>query len=149
MQITATETVNAPVDRVFEVFSDVASCADRISGIRSLEVLSEVKQGVGVRWKETRVVWGKEATEEMWMTACDAPNSYEVESESNGARYHTTFSFKPLDDGSTQVDWVFDITPVSLKARLMMPSFFLFKGSLRKLMTGDITDLKKHIEADG
>ena len=149
MQITATDTVNAPIDRVFEVFSDVANCGERISGISAVEVLSDVTSGVGVRWRETRTVFGKEATEEMWMTACDPPNSYVVESESNGTKYLTTFTFERVDDNTTRVSWIFGGTPVSLKAKLLTPLAFLFKGALVKMMMGDITDLKAHIEAQG
>ena len=32
MKLTVTETVRAPIDTTFTVFSDVANCADRISG---------------------------------------------------------------------------------------------------------------------
>jgi len=149
MQITATDTVNAPIDRVFEVFSDVANCGDRISGITELEVLSDVQSGLGVKWRETRVMFGKEATEEMWMSGYDAPNSYQVEAESHGTHYLTTFTFKAIDDNTTEVSWIFEGKAISLMAKLMMPLGALFKGATRKMMAADITDLKNYVEAQG
>lgn len=95
MKVVMEKTVNGPADRVFEVFSDIQHCGDRIKGITKVEVLSDVKQGTGLRWRETRVMLGKEATEEMEMTASEPPNSYTVEARSHGMHYISVFTFEP------------------------------------------------------
>lgn len=146
MQVTSADTVKAPIDRVFAVFSDVASCGDRIAGITALEVLSDVQSGLSVKWRETRTMFGKEATEEMWMSGFDAPNSYQVEAESHGTHYLTTFTFKAIDDNTTKVPWIFEGKALSLMAKLMVPLAALFKGTTLKRMSADITDLKNHVE---
>ena len=104
--ITVSTHVAAPVERVFEVFTELDKAAERIPDIVGLEILSEGPFGLGTRWRETRVMFKKEATEEMWVTAFDPPKSYSVEAESHGMRYSTLFSFAPDGDG-TAVSWDF------------------------------------------
>jgi len=147
MRIRSSQLIKAPVERVFEVFADIANCAGRIKGITKVEVLSETRSGLGLRWRETRVLFGKEATEEMEVTAFDAPKSYVVEARSHGMHYVTTFTFEPgAGAGSTQVSWVFDGKALSLGAKLMTPLMLLFKGATEKMMKQDLLDLKAYLE---
>ena len=92
MKISMSELLEAPRSDVFKLFTDIENASDRISGIRKLEVLSEVRSGVGLRWRETRVMFGKEATEEMEITGFDEPESYVVEAESLRPRGWALFS---------------------------------------------------------
>ena len=98
MKIVIDETVQAPIDQVFDVFSDITKTEERISGIIKLEVLSDTKSGKGLRWRETRKMFGKEATKEMEMTAFEQPDSYMVEAKSHGMHYISTYSFTKVDE---------------------------------------------------
>ncbi|GEM_PF-2938606 len=53
---------------------------------------------------------------------------------------------RTVDDSTTQVSWVFEGKPVSLMAKLMSPMAAMMKGTMRKMMSGDITDLKAFVE---
>ena len=139
---TVSTHVSAPVEKVFEVYTDLDKAADRIPGIVSLERLTDGPFAVGTRWRETRVVFKKEATEEMWVTGYDAPNSYTVGAESNGMKYATEFSFVPDGDGTT-VTWTFSGTPQTFGTKLMSPIFgVLMKGPMKKLMMQDLEALR-------
>ena len=146
MKTSMSVEVAAPLERVFDVFSDIARAEERIEGIKSLEILSDVKSGKGLRWRETRVMFGKEATEEMEITAFDRPRSYVVEAESHGTHYRSLFTFEELSSSSTKVTWEFEAKPLSLIAKLMTPLGLLFLGPMKKLLKRDLTDLKKHAE---
>ena len=61
--ITVSTHVYAPLERVFEVYTQIDKAAERIPGITDLEVLSEGPFGEGTRWRETRVMFKKKATE--------------------------------------------------------------------------------------
>lgn len=63
--ISASTHVSAPVERVFEVYTEIHKAAERLPDIIALEVLSEGPFGEGTRWRETRVIMKKKATEEM------------------------------------------------------------------------------------
>lgn len=140
--ITVSTHVSAPAERVFAVFTDLERAAERIPDITELEVLSDGPFGEGTRWRETRVMFKKEATEEMQVTGFDPPRSYTVEAASHGMRYETLFSFTPEGDG-TQVQWRFSGTPQTLGTKLMAPLFnVLMKGTMKKCMLRDLEALR-------
>jgi len=146
MKVAVEETFAAPIEKVYEVLSDIAHAEERIAGIEKLEILSDVTSGVGLRWRETRVMFGKEATEEMEMVQCDPPNFYRVEAASHGMEYVSEYSFRALDEGSTQVSLVFSGDPISFMAKLMTPIGILFQGATRKALQQDLIDLRSAIE---
>lgn len=151
MRMTIEESIeiSAPRERVFEVFSDVPHAAEMLDGINSVEVLSdEGGFGVGFRWRESRTMFGKEATEEMWVTACEPPESYTVEAESHGTHYTSVYRFDDDGTGSTWVDLTFEGRPVSTAAKLMSPFAVFFKSSTRKAFRKDLEQLKAVCEED-
>ncbi|GAB3530424.1 SRPBCC family protein [Arthrobacter monumenti] len=98
--ITLSRPVAAAPERVWRVLTDIPGAAGTLSGVDRIELLSQPPYGVGTRWRETRTMFGKKATEEMWVTAADAPNSTVVEAESAGTHYTTTFTVVPDGPGS-------------------------------------------------
>ena len=147
--MTATTQVAAPPERVFAVYTDIEQAAERIPGILSVEVLSEGPVGDGFRWRETRKMFGKEATEEMWITGFEPPRRYTVAAESHGMKYATEFAFEPDGEG-TRVTWTFEGIPQTFAAKvmgaLMAP---LFKGAMRKCMLEDLEALRAVAESGG
>lgn len=134
--------VSAPLERVFEVFTDIEKAEERIPAITKVEKLSDGPFGNGTRWRETRVIMKKEATEEMWVTGFQPPHGYTVEARSHGMLYETLFRFEAEGDG-TKVTWTFVGTPRSLGAKLIAPIFGLFfNGMMKKCMLGDLEALR-------
>ena len=146
MKVSVTEIISAPVANVFEVMSDIPSAAERVSGIVQLEVLGDIRSGKGVRWRETRVMFGKEATEVMEITEFSPPNHYRVEAQSHGMKYVSEWRFRDIDGARTEVSMVFTGTPLTLAAKLMTPLALLFQGATRKALHQDVLDCKRHIE---
>jgi carbon monoxide dehydrogenase subunit G len=147
-KISLSKTLSAPVDRVFQAFTEFDRVADRIDAIQSLEVLTDGPTGVGTRFRETRIVFKKEATEEMVITSFDAPHSYTVGCESCGAVFETVYRFLPEGPGgeSTRVELDFEAKPVTFFAKLMSPLSALMSKSCAKSMGQDIEDLRKVVE---
>ncbi len=119
MEIRASRKINAPIDRVFDVFSDITKVEDRVEGITKVDILSDTTHGLGTRWRETRIMFGQEATEEMEISSFKPNQSYEVVAASRGTEYHSIYTFTENDDNSTTVEMVFSGKPVSLMAKLM------------------------------
>jgi uncharacterized membrane protein len=107
-QVTVERRIAAPADRVWDALTDIEGSPRVISGIERVEVLSEAPFGVGTRWLETRRIFGKEATEELWVTASEAPKRYVVESDSRGVHYTSEFTLTPEQDDATTVRLTFD-----------------------------------------
>jgi hypothetical protein len=53
--ITATSTIEAPLEEVFETVADAEGFARAIPEILEVEFLSETRGGVGTRFRETRL----------------------------------------------------------------------------------------------
>ncbi|MBL1216338.1 MAG: SRPBCC family protein [Planctomycetes bacterium] len=142
--------VHAPPDRVFAVFSDFRNLAKNIAGVQRAEVLTEGEIGAGTRFRETRIMFKKEATEEMEITEWDPPRSYVVECDSCGAHYRSEFRFEPLPvsdgPGGTKVVLSFTCKPLTFAAKLMSPLGIVFACSIKKAMLADMEDLKKVAE---
>lgn len=140
--------VAASPERVFEVATDLENLPETMSGIDSVKVLTDGSFAEGTRWRETRTLYGKQATEEMWVTGFDPPRSYVIEAESHGARYRTELTFVPEGDG-TRVTFTFAARPVTFIARLFsVLSGIMLKG-VRKTLEEDLEDLKRVAESAG
>jgi uncharacterized membrane protein len=144
--MTMDKRINAPVDRVFDVFTDLRSAPQRVRGIKALEVLTEGPVGKGTRFRETRVMWGKEATETMEFTEFRPNSMYAVEANSCGCHYRSEFHFRP-DGGATDVRMTFGGTPLTTGAKIMSALMgWMVKGACRKAMDQDLEDLKAAAE---
>jgi len=141
--------ISAPAERVFRMMCDLEKAPERIDDIKKLEVLTEGPFGVGTRWRETRVMFGKEATEEMEVVGVDPGVGYTVRAESHGTKYVTTMACQSKGIDACRVEFTFGWTPVSLFARVMSPLAFLMKGTLRKCLERDLNCLKRAAEGSG
>jgi hypothetical protein len=146
-RLNITRRIDAPQATVFQVASDLRNAPGRIKNIRKLEVLTDGPIRKGTRFRETRVCFGREATEEMEILEFDPPRRYDVGCESCGCRYHSTLLFRPAG-GGTDVEFTFEAQPLTLFARimgiLMAPMFKKVMGECAK----DIDDLKSAIESE-
>lgn len=146
MKIQDSIIINADRARVFEVFCDLDNVAANITGINKVEMLAGPTQlNLGTKWRETRTMFGKEATEVMWVTGYEKDASYDVEAESHGTHYRSVYRFTPEGSG-TRVDMTFEGVPLSVGARLASVLGALFAGATKKALHQDLVDLKKVCE---
>jgi hypothetical protein len=134
--------VAAPPARAFDVFTDVPGAPGRVSGIRKVEMLTPPPVGVGTRWKETRLMFGREATETMWVAAFEPPKKAVMEADSCGARMTVTFTFEPVATG-TKVRVHLATKAVTWLAWFFAPLGCLFAGAARKMMKKDMEELAR------
>lgn len=137
---------NAPVDKVFAACTDFANMPERIGGIERVEMLSEGPVGVGTRFRETRIMFKREATEEMQVSAFERDRSYTLACDSCGCAYEFTHSFKP-DADATVVEMELNTRPISFFAKLMSPFGKLMMGSMKKCISKDMDDLRASVES--
>lgn len=135
--MTVSKTVAAPPERVFAVASDFANAAQTISAIQSTEILTPGPVGAGTRFRETRVMFGRPATEEMTVGVWDPPRRYTLLADAHGCRYESTLDFRPVD-GGTEIAMTFVATPYTLPAKILG---FLFKGMTKALARSCAKDL--------
>ena len=111
--VTASTLVSAPLERVFEVYTDLEKWPQRIPSIISIDLLPEGPIGEGARFIETRLILplpkpGRRmdvriaravGVSEMCCTSFDALNSYTIEGESYGMHFSMVYEFTPEGEG--------------------------------------------------
>jgi uncharacterized membrane protein len=144
-QLVFEKHVHAPIEHVFALMSDFANAPQRAKAIKKIEMLTDGPVGLGTKFKETRVMFGKEATETMEVTAFDPPRGYNLSAFSCGTQYESTFQFDREGNG-TNVKMIFQYTPKSFFAKLFSPLFKMMSGMMRKCVSQDLEDLAKAAE---
>ncbi|MCH2140927.1 MAG: SRPBCC family protein [Phycisphaerales bacterium] len=141
LEVTVSRHINASQQRVWEVITDIAHSDEWISGITNIELLTGNQQGVGMRWKETRVMFGRESTEELEITAFEPPLFYIVEAESCGSHFTTELRCNPIDEETTELVIKVLTEPTTMLGRLMKPLVKLAMKSIRKTLHQDLDDI--------
>jgi len=140
-----TQHVHATPEVVFELASDLERVAEHVKGIERVELLTDGPIGVGTRFRETRIMFKKETSEDLEITAFDPPHSYTVECDSCGSHFRSEFRFIP-DVSGTTIELLLDTRANTLLAKLMSPLGLLMMGSMRKIIQADLDDIKRAAE---
>ncbi|MGI9666231.1 MAG: SRPBCC family protein [Acidimicrobiia bacterium] len=132
---------------VWAILTDLEGSPARITGIDSVDVLTDPPFGVGTTWRETRTMMGKSSTEQMAVESVQPGSSYVVVSNAHGASYSSTMSVAPDGDGSL-ISMSF-----AAEANGTVAKFFastvgkLFEGQTRKMLQQDLADIAAAAEA--
>lgn len=137
--------VDAPPSLVFQLFTDLEHAPERVSGITRLEILTPGPVGIGTRFRESRRMFGHEATEELEITAFEPGKHYDLRTRSGGTEYRSTYRFSPEGPG-TRVEVDFESEPLSLAAKLMSPIASSHTGTMKKCVVQDLDDLRRQAE---
>lgn len=152
-EITVSRVIAASPERVWEVLTDLEHAAQTLSGVTSVQLMTDGPYAVGTRWRETRTMFGRSATEEMWVAECDPLRSTEVRAESGGATYVTQFQLAPLaDDTRTELSMRFaaDVSNISGLQSVAMKLFGRFAArASRKALDQDLADIAAAAETRG
>ncbi|MCH8822853.1 MAG: SRPBCC family protein [Planctomycetes bacterium] len=147
MLATATKHFKAPPEIVWEVMSDLENAADRIDAIVKLEILTEGPVGQGTRFKETRIMFKKEATETMEITSWNPPNSYTTEADGCGCHYTSVITCEKDGDG-TLVTMSFEAEAMSAFGKIMSAlTGWMMKSVCAKAFDKDLENLKNFVES--
>jgi carbon monoxide dehydrogenase subunit G len=149
MNLRTSRIVAAPADVLWEIMTDLPASQDRITAIQSIEILSDLQEfGIGTKWRETRTMFGKQATEVMWVTHVDPGMSYTVRAESHGAIYTTVMAVAAIGDDSSEISMDFDAESTGTMARIASATIGrLFANATRKAVARDLDDIADAAEA--
>ncbi len=147
MNCSTDRHIAAPPEALWAILSDLDRWGETITAIKSLEKLTEGPVGPGTRFRETRVMFGREATEVMTIDEFRPPHRMTFVAESHGSKYFSEMRFEP-DAGGTRATIAFRAEPQSLGAKvmgvLMGP---MMKGSIVKAFDADLEDMQRAAEA--
>ena len=148
MEISVDVNINSPKSAVWDAITNIKNSPNMISGIIALEVLNQPETGlVGLKWKETRKMFGKEAVETMWITESVDEQHYHTRAENHGAIYVTKLAVEEAND-MTKLTMTFSGHSDSLFVRTISALMSLFmKKTMTKLLQADLGDIKKFVES--
>jgi hypothetical protein len=140
--------ISGSKEAVWAAITDIENASKIISGIEKIEVVEKPAIGlVGLRWRETRMLFGKPATVEKWITDAAENAFYTTRAEDGGFVFLTTLRISDNNNGSMTLSSSHDSQPQTFVARLMsIPMRLLFKGVLRKAIRQDVNDIKSAVE---
>ena len=146
-EYTLHKDIDAPAARVFAISSDFENAASRVSGIQSVEVLTDGPVGIGTRFKETRVIFKREATEEMEVVEFEPPHRYRLLAESCGTRYETDIIVTPDGDDRCRLEFRMRPEPLTRLAKVLSFVMRPMIKSMLRLMDKDLEDVKRAAES--
>lgn len=147
MKVSASIEINVSKEKLWEVVTDYSKWKSFITSILDVEVLEEaVDSFKGFKWKETRMMFGKEATEVMWVTDFEVNSYYKTRAESHGSVYESTVEIK--ENGATCIlTQGFEGFPQKIMGKIMMGLMgSMMNKSTEKALYKDLEDIKKYAE---
>jgi uncharacterized protein YndB with AHSA1/START domain len=143
--VTVATEIAAPIEHVFDVFTDVEHGAERVANIQKIEMLTVGGVRLGTRWLETRALLGHQDTVEMELTAFEQNRTYTITHHKAGARIDAVFTFDPVD-GGTRVQIEFILESHGLPPGALAPVRWAMASRVRDVIGQDLEDLKAFIE---
>lgn len=147
MDIQADILIEAPKEKVWKIITDIEGSVDVISGIKEIDILEKSSNGlIGLKWEETRIMFGKTATEIMWITEAEENGYYQTRAEHPNVVYISKLSL--TEEGSqTRLTMEFKAQISSLGTRIMSAVMGLFfNKATRNAIQQDLVDIKAAAE---
>ena len=150
MEYQATVCIDGTKEDVWRVITNIEGSVETIRAIEQIDVLENPASGlVGLKWRETRTMFGRTATEVMWITDAQEHDFYQTRAESHGAVYVSVLQLEERG-GETCLTMSFDGQAQSLPARIMSAvTGIFFKGATQKALQQDLEDIKAAVEKSG
>lgn len=147
MTFEAQVTIKGSRAAIWAAIADIANAAHIVKGIDRIEVVDKPARGlVGLRWRETRMLFGKPATVEKVITDAAENEFFDTRSESDGYVFTSSTRISEAGDSMTLSSRHVS-TPQGLVGKVLMtPMGFLFKGVARKALVKDLNDIKSAVE---
>lgn len=141
-------TIKGSRGAIWTAITNIANASETISGIENIEVLEKPANGlVGLRWRETRMYFGKPATVEKRITDAAENEFYKTRAESDGFVFLSTMRISESSGGVTLTS-SHDSKPQGIVAKLKAIPMPLFKGMVKKALLQDLNDIKSAVEQE-
>jgi len=148
MLVETQVTINGSKAAIWAAITNIENAAEIISGIEHIEVVEKPANGlVGLKWRETRMLFGKPATVEKWITDAAENEFYKTRAEDNGFVFVSTMRLSESSGGMTLTS-SHETKPQGIVARLQSLPMFLFKGVVKKALVQDLNDYKSTVEQE-
>ena len=145
-----TQEIPAAPDQVFSALTNLDDASEWMPGLVRIEPMEPGALHVGSQWRETRKLFGKEATEQFEVTELAAPTRFGLrvdgtKGSSRTGEYLFAYSIEPASRGTTvtlegEIRGLRGILGVIGKLML---------GSYKKMCVKDLQALSDHLSSGG
>lgn len=148
MEVTFREEFDAPVERVFHVFTDIDGAPKWLPNLIKIEKLTPGPFAKGTQWRETRKMFGKAATETFEVTAFEPGRGFELFIDgSKGATGRGEFRFSYRFEAANAKS-VMRVQGVITGLGCMGTALgWLFKGMIKKMIAKDHEAVRKYLQS--
>ena len=140
--VTVSRKIDAPLEVVFDAVAAVEKLPEVNSDVVAIQFISEINSGVGTRFRETRLMDGKQEITELEITECDPPRSIRMVADSHGTVWDSVFTVV-AEGGQHVLTIVMEARPYKLLPKLLNP---LFKGFIKKGLDNHLGAVKSYCE---
>jgi len=148
MIVEAKVTINGSRAAIWAAITDIENAAKIMSGIEKIEILEKPSNGlVGLKWRETRMLFGEPAAVEKWITDAAENEFYTTRAQDRGVVFLTSLIISESSSGITLTSS--HVTePQGIVARLQSIPMILFRGVMKKAILQDLNDIKAAVERE-
>jgi carbon monoxide dehydrogenase subunit G len=147
MNFTREIRIRATPEQVFSAITDLGTWHEWMPNFVAVERLTGGEFGVGTEWKETRKMFGREASEVFEVTSFEPPGRLGLRVDgAKGATGKGEFLFEYeflSDQGGTLVQMTGEVNIPGMMAKVMGKLFF---GAFKKAIDKDHAALKDYVE---
>jgi hypothetical protein len=147
MIVQAAVTINGTTSAVWEIITNIPKAPALIRGIESVEILSTPPESlIGLRWRETRIYFGKPAAIDKWITEAVTESFYKTKAEMDGFEFITTLTISE-NGSSITLTSSHETKSKNFTAKLKSIPMIFFSGVVRKAILQDLLDIKAAVES--
>ena len=146
MTVEAQITINKNKTDVWTAITNISNAADIIGGVEKIEILNEPASGyVGLKWRETRMYFGKPSAIDKWITDAVENKFYKTRAEMDGFIFLTTMTISESGDNVILTS-SHETKSQGFIAKIKSLPMIFFKGMLKKAILQDLNDIKTAVE---
>lgn len=146
MKIAAQINISSTKENVWKTITDVQHFPKILKGVENIEILEKPANGlIGLKWKETRMYFGKPAAIDKWITESYTFESYKTRAELDSFIFITTLTISE-DGGCLRLTNIHETIPIGILAKIKSIPMIFFKNILKKTIKEDLSDLKNAVE---
>ncbi len=142
---TARRIIDAPLESVFAAVSDIRNLPRVVPDIVKIEVLGDTDSGVGTRFRETRLMKGRETVTELEVTEFVSNERVRMIADSHGTIWDSVFTVRRQPAG-TELMLRMDANAQKFLPKLLNP---VLKGLFKKGLDKHMDAVKHYCEHAG
>lgn len=147
MKLRVSVPIEATKEQIWRVMTDFEHEIETLHNVSSVDITENPNHTLnGLKWRETRTLFGEQETEEICITEFRENSYYKTHSESHGIAHDVTYAIEPEGDHNLLLV-NYESHPQKFSARVNSLLYGrLMKTTTAQTLLEDLKDIKKAVE---